>query len=52
MWALRVPRRVQELRNKVRVARRELTQTPGSAEPSVAALAARHRIGPAERADD
>ena len=26
MWALRVPRRVQELRNKVRVARRELTQ--------------------------
>ena len=24
MWALRVPRRVQELRNKVRVARREL----------------------------
>jgi len=40
MWALRVPRRVQELRNKVRVARRELTQTPGSPEPSVAALAA------------
>ncbi|MFJ9117066.1 SigB/SigF/SigG family RNA polymerase sigma factor [Streptomyces sp. NPDC102394] len=41
MWALRVPRRVQELRNKVRVARRELTQTPGSPEPTVAALAAR-----------
>ncbi|MFF1292275.1 MULTISPECIES: SigB/SigF/SigG family RNA polymerase sigma factor [unclassified Streptomyces] len=40
MWALRVPRRVQELRNKVRVARRELTQTPGSAEPTVADLAA------------
>ncbi|MCX5336980.1 MULTISPECIES: SigB/SigF/SigG family RNA polymerase sigma factor [unclassified Streptomyces] len=40
MWALRVPRRVQELRNKVRVARRELTQTPGSAEPAVADLAA------------
>ncbi|MDC2954531.1 SigB/SigF/SigG family RNA polymerase sigma factor [Streptomyces gilvifuscus] len=40
MWALRVPRRVQELRNKVRVARRELTQTPGSPEPTVAALAA------------
>ncbi|WP_217251586.1 SigB/SigF/SigG family RNA polymerase sigma factor [Streptomyces sp. AC602_WCS936] len=40
MWALRVPRRVQELRNKVRVARRELTQSPGSPEPSVAALAA------------
>ncbi|AYL40094.1 SigB/SigF/SigG family RNA polymerase sigma factor [Streptomyces sp. PDY-4] len=40
MWALRVPRRVQELRNKVRVARRELTQSPGSPEPSVAAIAA------------
>ncbi|MFI5570310.1 SigB/SigF/SigG family RNA polymerase sigma factor [Streptomyces sp. NPDC051740] len=40
MWALRVPRRVQELRNKVRVARRELTQNPGSPEPSVAAIAA------------
>ncbi|MBT3155161.1 SigB/SigF/SigG family RNA polymerase sigma factor [Streptomyces sp. CHD11] len=40
MWALRVPRRVQELRNKVRVARRELTQSPGSPEPSTAALAA------------
>ncbi|MEV7885432.1 SigB/SigF/SigG family RNA polymerase sigma factor [Streptomyces sp. NPDC002817] len=40
MWALRVPRRVQELRNKVRVARRELTQTPGSGEPAVADLAA------------
>ncbi|MFF4272165.1 SigB/SigF/SigG family RNA polymerase sigma factor [Streptomyces sp. NPDC001536] len=40
MWALRVPRRVQELRNKVRVARRELTQTPGGAEPTVADVAA------------
>lgn len=39
MWALRVPRRVQELRNKVRVARRELTQNPGSPEPSVTDLA-------------
>ncbi|MFE9775230.1 SigB/SigF/SigG family RNA polymerase sigma factor [Streptomyces sp. NPDC005931] len=40
MWALRVPRRVQELRNKVRVARRELTQNPGSPEPSMADIAA------------
>jgi RNA polymerase sigma-B factor len=40
MWALRVPRRIQELRNKLRVARRELTQTPGSAEPSAADIAA------------
>lgn len=39
MWALRVPRRVQELRNKVRVARRELTQNPGAPEPSVADIA-------------
>ncbi|SDD18706.1 SigB/SigF/SigG family RNA polymerase sigma factor [Streptomyces prasinopilosus] len=39
MWALRVPRRVQELRNKVRIARRELTQTPGSPEPAPADIA-------------
>jgi RNA polymerase sigma-B factor len=41
MWTLRVPRRVQDLRNKVRVARRELSQTSGGAtEPSVADIAA------------
>ncbi|MBX9397296.1 SigB/SigF/SigG family RNA polymerase sigma factor [Streptomyces sp. TRM72054] len=40
MWALRVPRRVQELRNKVRLARRELTQNPGAPEPTVADMAA------------
>ncbi|MFD7713046.1 SigB/SigF/SigG family RNA polymerase sigma factor [Streptomyces sp. NPDC059785] len=40
MWALRVPRRVQELRNKVRAARRELIQSPGSPEPSIADIAA------------
>ncbi|GHB56714.1 RNA polymerase sigma factor [Streptomyces umbrinus] len=40
MWALRVPRRVQELRNKVRLARRDLTLNPGSPEPTVAAIAA------------
>ena len=40
MWALRVPRRVQELRNRVRVARRELTQMPGSPEPTAADIAA------------
>ncbi|GGT28833.1 SigB/SigF/SigG family RNA polymerase sigma factor [Streptomyces chromofuscus] len=40
MWALRVPRRVQELRNKVRVARRELAQTPGAPEPTAADIAA------------
>ncbi|MFD5539524.1 SigB/SigF/SigG family RNA polymerase sigma factor [Streptomyces sp. NPDC127079] len=40
MWALRVPRRVQELRNRVRVARRVLTENPGSPEPTIADLAA------------
>ncbi len=41
MWALRVPRRVQELRNKVRIARRELYETGGGATPSVAEIADR-----------
>ncbi|MFB7244170.1 B/F/G family RNA polymerase sigma-70 factor [Streptomyces populi] len=40
MWALRVPRRVQELRNQVRVARRELSQRPGAPEPSTSEIAA------------
>jgi len=40
MWALRVPRRVQELRNKVRIARRELAQNPGAPEPTAADIAA------------
>ncbi|MGC4998294.1 SigB/SigF/SigG family RNA polymerase sigma factor [Streptomyces sp. DT195] len=38
-WALRVPRRVQELRNQVRVARRDLVQRPGGATPTVAGIA-------------
>ncbi|MFD6436746.1 SigB/SigF/SigG family RNA polymerase sigma factor [Streptomyces venezuelae] len=42
MWDVRVPRRVQDLRNKVRVARRELRDLPGSSgpEPSLADIAA------------
>ncbi|MEU8792748.1 SigB/SigF/SigG family RNA polymerase sigma factor [Streptomyces sp. NPDC048643] len=40
MWALRVPRRVQELRNRVRVARRDLLERPGTREPTPADLAA------------
>ncbi|MFJ3222470.1 SigB/SigF/SigG family RNA polymerase sigma factor [Streptomyces sp. NPDC086783] len=51
MWALRVPRRVQELRNKVRVARRELTQNPGSPEPSIADIAAHCGLTEEETAD-
>ncbi|MFE9369883.1 SigB/SigF/SigG family RNA polymerase sigma factor [Streptomyces sp. NPDC006711] len=40
LWAVHVPRRVQDIRNKVRVARQELKATqPG--EPTVAELAAR-----------
>ncbi|WP_037623619.1 SigB/SigF/SigG family RNA polymerase sigma factor [Streptomyces aureus] len=40
MWAVRVPRRVQELRNQVRTARRELTERPGTPEPSTSEIAA------------
>ncbi|WP_037641951.1 SigB/SigF/SigG family RNA polymerase sigma factor [Streptomyces bicolor] len=40
MWALRVPRRVQEVRNKVRIARRDLADSPGGSAPSVAEIAA------------
>ncbi|WP_406380050.1 SigB/SigF/SigG family RNA polymerase sigma factor [Streptomyces sp. NBC_00197] len=40
MWALRVPRRVQDLRNRVRVARRDLLERPGTKEPTPAELAA------------
>ncbi|QHA09140.1 SigB/SigF/SigG family RNA polymerase sigma factor [Streptomyces broussonetiae] len=40
MWAVRVPRRVQELRNRVRLARRELARRPGAAEPTTADVAA------------
>lgn len=40
MWDVRVPRRVQDLRNKVRVVRRELMDRPGSdAEPGIADIA-------------
>ncbi|MFE6164385.1 SigB/SigF/SigG family RNA polymerase sigma factor [Streptomyces sp. NPDC056486] len=40
MWDVRVPRRVQELRNKVRVARRDLLDQPGGdAEPRIADIA-------------
>ena len=44
MWAVRVPRRVQDLRNRVRVARRELSQRPGAAEPTLAEIAAHARL--------
>ncbi|MGW6143396.1 SigB/SigF/SigG family RNA polymerase sigma factor [Streptomyces sp. NPDC055140] len=45
MWDVHVPRRVQDLRNKVRLARRDLAQQPGAgSEPSVAAIAAHTQL--------
>lgn len=38
-WDVHVPRRVQDLRNTVRMAHRELSQRPGSPEPTVTQLA-------------
>ncbi|MGH3312784.1 MAG: SigB/SigF/SigG family RNA polymerase sigma factor [Streptomyces sp.] len=39
MWGLHVPRRVQELRNRVRASRRELSLSTGGRSPSVAEIA-------------
>ncbi len=39
MWTLHVPRRVQELRNRVRFARQELSQTVSGRAPTVAEIA-------------
>jgi RNA polymerase sigma-B factor len=39
MWALHVPRRVQELRNRVRIALRELSATAPERRPGVAEIA-------------
>lgn len=44
LWDLHVPRSVQELRGKVRAARRELMQQPGSPEPSVSDIAAKSEL--------
>ncbi|MDI3419149.1 SigB/SigF/SigG family RNA polymerase sigma factor [Streptomyces luteolus] len=38
-WDVHVPRRIQDLRNTVRVAYRELSQRPGSPEPTIQQLA-------------
>lgn len=40
MWALHVPRRVQDLRNRVRVARRDLVATTSGRSPTVGEVAA------------
>ncbi|WP_330241899.1 SigB/SigF/SigG family RNA polymerase sigma factor [Streptomyces sp. NBC_00525] len=40
-WDVHVPRRVQDLRNRVRLARRDLAQTPGGHQPSEEEIADR-----------
>ncbi|MFE4669746.1 SigB/SigF/SigG family RNA polymerase sigma factor [Streptomyces sp. NPDC056716] len=46
LWAVHVPRRVQDLRNQVRRSRRELAQcSPGGGEPTVAEIAGHARLG-------
>ncbi len=47
-WDVRVPRRVQELRNTVRAAYVELALTPGSPRPTVADLARHTRLSEEE----
>ncbi|MFF7473943.1 SigB/SigF/SigG family RNA polymerase sigma factor [Streptomyces sp. NPDC008092] len=44
MWTLHVPRRVQELRNRVRAALKELDQTTPGRAPTVAEIAARAQL--------
>jgi RNA polymerase sigma-70 factor (sigma-B/F/G subfamily) len=44
MWGLHVPRRVQELRNRVRISRRELSLTMGDRSPTVAQIAEHARM--------
>ncbi|MZD09854.1 SigB/SigF/SigG family RNA polymerase sigma factor, partial [Streptomyces sp. SID5785] len=48
LWDLHVPRRVQELRNTVRIARRDLVQRPGAHEPDTEAIAAHTGLTNAE----
>ncbi|CAM5512901.1 SigB/SigF/SigG family RNA polymerase sigma factor OS=Streptomyces alboniger OX=132473 GN=CP975_33145 PE=4 SV=1 [Streptomyces alboniger] len=53
MWDVRVPRRVQELRNKVRAARRELLDRPGGSgrEPTLAEIGEQAELTEAEVRD-
>ena len=44
MWGVHVPRRVQELRNRVRISRRELGLTMSGRSPSVAEIAEHARM--------
>ncbi|MDQ0687498.1 MULTISPECIES: RNA polymerase sigma factor SigF [Streptomyces] len=44
MWTLHVPRRVQDLRNRVRIAGQELSQTVSGRSPTVAEMAERAQL--------
>ncbi|MFD5265026.1 RNA polymerase sigma factor SigF [Streptomyces sp. NPDC058335] len=48
MWTLHVPRRVQELRNRVRFASQDLSQTVSGRRPTVAEIAERAQLGEEE----
>jgi len=48
MWTLHVPRRVQDLRNRVRQAAKELSQTTQGRPPTVAEIARHARMSQAE----
>ncbi|MFJ4681785.1 SigB/SigF/SigG family RNA polymerase sigma factor [Streptomyces sp. NPDC091377] len=51
LWAVHVPRRVQDLRNQVRRARRELTDRSGGREPGVQEIAAHAGLSESEVRD-
>ncbi|MFE1252051.1 RNA polymerase sigma factor SigF [Streptomyces sp. NPDC058735] len=48
MWTLHVPRRVQDLRNRVRQAAKELSQSTSGRSPTVAEIAGHTRLSEAE----
>jgi RNA polymerase sigma-B factor len=48
MWTLHVPRRVQDLRNRVRLAAKELSQTTPGRAPTVAEIAAYAHLSESE----
>ncbi|MFF1692531.1 RNA polymerase sigma factor SigF [Streptomyces sp. NPDC058257] len=50
MWSLHVPRRVQDLRNRVRFARQELTQTVPGRAPTLAEIAEKAQLSPEDAA--
>jgi RNA polymerase sigma-B factor len=51
MWSVHVPRRVQEVRGRVRAARQEIAQCAGGPAPTVAEVAARAHLTEREAAE-